>query len=63
MKLFKNKDENLYFKQVVLLNTAACLVISEKAKNLINGIEIANKNIINGNALKKLNQLVSSSNE
>ena len=63
LKLFKNKGENLYFKQVVLLNTAACLVISEKAKNLINGIEIANENIINGNALKKLNQLVSSSNE
>ena len=53
LKLFKNKDENLYFKHI-LLNTAACLLYLKT--KILRRYEIANKNIINGNALK-LNQL------
>ena len=48
---------------MVLLNTAACLVIANKVKNLKEGIRVADKNLINGGALKKLNQLVKLSNE
>ena len=63
LNLFKNINFNLYFKEIVLINTAACLVISNKAKNLKQGIKIANENIINGKALEKLNSLITLSNE
>ena len=63
LNLFKNKNFNFSFKEIVLINTAACLVISNKAKNLKEGIKIANENIINGNALKKLENLIILSNE
>ena len=61
--LFKNKNANPFFKDVVLLNTAACLVIANKAKNLKSGLAIANKNLADGSALIKLNKLISISNE
>lgn len=63
LKLFKNKNYNKSFKEMVLLNTAACLVISNYAINLKKGIKIANKNLLNGNALKTLNNLKLFSNE
>ncbi len=63
LNLFKNRNFNLYFKEIVLINTAACLVISNKANNLKQGIKIANENIINGKALEKLNSLITLSNE
>ena len=63
LNLFNNNNYNLYFKETVLINTAACLVITEKAKSLKQGIKIANENIVNGKALKKLNNLIKISNE
>ena len=47
----------------MLLNTSACLVIANKAKNLKEGLVLANKNLNNGNALEKLNKLIKISNE
>merc|ERR1711991_998585 len=55
--LFSGNFKNIYYKEIILLNTAAILVLTNKCKNLKQGIEIAEKNIINGNALKKLNLL------
>ena len=55
--LFSGNIKNIYYKEIILLNTAAILVLTNKCKNLKQGIEIAEKNIINGNALKKLNLL------
>ena len=43
----------------VLLNTAAALIICEKAKSLKEGIKKAEENIDSGLAKKKLNQLIS----
>ena len=63
LKLFNYKNFNPFYKDTVLLNTAACLVIANKAKNLNSGIVLANKNLANGNALQKLNKLISISNE
>ena len=34
LKLFNNKNYNPFYKDTVLLNTAACLVIANKVKNL-----------------------------
>ena len=56
-ELFSGNIKNTYYKEIILLNTAAILVLTNKCKNLKQGIEIAEKNIINGNALKKLNLL------
>ncbi len=42
----------------VIFNTAAALLISEKVKNLNDGIEFAKKNIDNGKAFKKLEGLI-----
>ena len=55
--LFSGNFKNIYYKEIILLNTAAILVLTNKCKNLKQGMEIAEKNIINGNALKKLNLL------
>ena len=52
LNLFKNKKINPYFRDIVLLNTAACLVIADKAKKFKRGFELANKNLINGKALE-----------
>tara|TARA_B100000989_G_scaffold297382_1_gene283011 strand:+ start:550 stop:1569 length:1020 start_codon:yes stop_codon:yes gene_type:complete len=43
----------------VLLNTAACLMISEKVKNWREGIDLATKNIDNFSAKKKLEHIIS----
>ena len=53
-KLFNNKKSNKAYEDIVVLNTAAVLVIAGKCKNLKEGIALARKNLINGNALKKL---------
>ncbi len=63
LNLLKNKNANPFFKDIVLLNTSACLVIADKAKNLKEGLMIANKNLTNGKALEQLNKLISISNE
>ena len=42
----------------VVLNSAVGLVISNKAKNIHEGIEMVNYNINNGLVIKKLNSLV-----
>ena len=55
--LFSGNFKNIYYKEIILLNTAAILVLTNKCKNLRQGIKVAEKNIINGNALKKLNLL------
>ena len=57
IKLFNNKKPNNSYKDIVVLNTAAVLVIAGKCKNLKEGINHARKNINNGNALKKLIEL------
>ena len=45
----------------VVLNTAACLVISKKTDNLRLGIKIAENHINNYSAKKKLEELIDSS--
>ena len=47
---FQETKKYIYYKEIILLNTAAILVLTNKCKNLKQGIEIAEKNIINGNA-------------
>ena len=61
-KLFNNKKSNKAYEDIVVLNTAAVLVIAGKCKNLKEGIAFARKNLINGNALKKLLNLKKLSN-
>ena len=55
--LFENKNKNIYFEEIVLLNTAAVLVISDKCSSLKDGIILAKKHLYNGDALKKLMDL------
>ncbi|RXJ70284.1 anthranilate phosphoribosyltransferase [Halarcobacter ebronensis] len=43
---------------IILLNTAAALVVDSKVKDIEEGIELARETIKSGKALKKLNQLV-----
>ncbi len=52
------EGESGAIKDNVVLNTAAGLFICEKVKNLSDGIKMANENIDNGLALKKLNNLI-----
>ena len=42
----------------IILNSAAGLVISNKAKDIRKGIEMVNYNINNGHVIKKLNTLI-----
>jgi len=46
---------------VVLLNAAAGIVVSGKADNLVNGIELAAESIESGAAYKKLREMIKSS--
>ena len=62
-KLFLGKNKNIYYEEIVLLNTAAILVISEKCKTIKEGIKIARDNLLNGNGLKKLIELIDYSNK
>ena len=57
LNIFSGNFKNIYYKEIVVLNTAAVLVLSNKCKTLKQGMKIAEKNLINGNALKKLNLL------
>lgn len=43
---------------IILLNTAAALFVDEKVKNIQDGIRLARQTILNGDALKKLNQII-----
>lgn len=54
-------DKNAY-REVVLLNTAASLIVAQKTDNLTEGVEIAAKAIDSGAALNTLDQLVATSN-
>ncbi|MAJ24342.1 MAG: anthranilate phosphoribosyltransferase [Rickettsiales bacterium] len=55
--LFKRQNKNIYYEEIVLLNTAAILVLTNKCKNLKQGILFAKKNLDNGKAFNKLIQL------
>jgi anthranilate phosphoribosyltransferase len=47
----------------VLLNAAAAFVASSKANDLGEGVQIAARSIDNGNALRKLEQLIEFTNQ
>ena len=57
LNLFQNKNSNKFFKNIVLINTAAVLVIADKVKDLREGIKLAENHLNNGDALKKLEEL------
>lgn len=50
-------------RDIVLLNAGCALYVTGKAKNIADGIAIAANQIDNGNALKKLNELIAFSNK
>ncbi|CFX41054.1 Anthranilate phosphoribosyltransferase [Candidatus Filomicrobium marinum] len=50
------------FRDIVLLNTAAALVVADKAANLIDGVEIASRAIDSGAARAVLDKLVAVTN-
>ncbi len=56
--LFSNKNVNEDYKNIVLLNTAACLVIVDKCKNIKEGIKLAKHALDSGLAMEKLDQLI-----
>ncbi len=47
-----------YGRQMVLLNSAACLVLAQKAGSFAEGVELAASSIKSGRAMAKLEQLV-----
>ena len=50
-------------RDIVLLNAAAAFVASSKANDLGEGVQIAERSIDNGNALRKLEQLIEFTNQ
>ena len=50
------------FRDIVLLNTAAALVVGAKAHDLAEGVEIAARSIASGNAQRALERLIAVSN-
>jgi len=50
-------------RDIVLLNAAAAFVASSKANDLSEGVQIAARSIDNGNALRKLEQLIEFTNQ
>jgi anthranilate phosphoribosyltransferase len=50
-------------RDIVLLNAAAAFVASSKANDLGEGVQIAARSIDNGNALRKLEQLIEFTNQ
>ena len=60
--IFKNQAE-CPKKEIVLLNSAAALMVDGIARDIKEGIEIAKDAIESGNALKKLNQIIEISNK
>jgi len=45
-------------RNIVLLNSAAGIIVGKKAENFDDAIEIAKESIESGNALKKLDELI-----
>jgi anthranilate phosphoribosyltransferase len=50
------------YREIVLLNSAASLIVAEKTDDIREGVEIAAKSIDRGAAMDKLEQLISTSN-
>jgi len=48
---------------IVLINTAAALIVDEKARDLQDGIQMAKEAILNGKAKEKLEQIIKVSNQ
>ena len=49
-------------KDIVLLNSASALYVNGTTKDIESGLEIVNKSIVSGAAIKKLNELIELSN-
>ena len=58
IKLFKGKINNSPFYDIVILNTAAALVVAEQQQNLKSAIIVAKEALENGLAIKKLEELI-----
>lgn len=56
------KGEHGPKRDIVLLNAAAALIVASKAKDFKEGIKMAEESIDSGSALKKLQQLIGSTN-
>ncbi|MEP3196681.1 MAG: anthranilate phosphoribosyltransferase [Lentilitoribacter sp.] len=50
------------YREIVLLNSAASLIVAEKTDDIREGVEIASRSIDSGAAMGKLEQLISTSN-
>ncbi len=48
---------------IVLINTAAALIVDEKARDFQDGIQMAKEAIANGKAKEKLDQIIKVSNQ
>ena len=46
------------YRDAVLLNSAAALVVAQKSNDLITGVELANESIDSGKAKTALNELI-----
>lgn len=57
-----SEGNNQAYKDIVVLNSAACLVVANKANDLKEGINHAESCLSSGKALEKLEQLISFSN-
>ena len=51
------------FRDIVLLNTAAALIVADKAANLADGVERAARAIDTGAAMNALDKLIAATNE
>jgi len=51
------------FRDIVLLNTAAALIVADKAANLADGVERAALSIDSGAAMAALNKLIAATTE
>jgi anthranilate phosphoribosyltransferase len=56
------QGERSPYRDIVLLNAAAALVIAEKAENLAAGVTLAGEAIDSGGAMRALEKLIMSSN-
>ena len=57
-----NGEKNEY-RDIVLLNSSAGLLVLNKCKNIFEGIEIAKESIDSGNAINSLNKLIKTTNK
>jgi anthranilate phosphoribosyltransferase len=60
--LYGNYDINDPKTQIVLINSAAGIIVGGKAENFISGIEIARKSVVSGAAYEKLKDMIRKSN-